>query len=219
MAAELTNNLVHGVAPVLQTLKRLEPETYKAIEKQLKSDAQPLRAAVAAGFPSKPWQSSKPVNWTIYGRTTRGRKVNPDAAGASFPQYNSRKVRSGVRVVIGGRKVHKGKNAGAYPIMRIRQSDAAGSIFDLASKNRSGSKAGEQFVSNLAKTGAPSRVMWKKVKENFFIVENSINKTINEIEKRFTLEIANETDKRARQSKVSSSQSRNVLGQFGKALR
>lgn len=218
MAAELTNNLVHGVAPVLQTLKQLQPDLYKEIEKQLKSDAEPLRAAVAAGFPSKPWQSSKAVNWTIYGRTTRGRKVNPDAAGASFPKYDARKVRSGVKVTVGGRKVRKGINAGAYPILRIKQSDAAGSVFDLASKNASGSKAGEQFVKNLKKTGAPSRVMWKKTKENFFIVEHSINKTINAIEKRFTADIAANTERRANQASVAARQARNALGQFGKML-
>lgn len=209
--AQVTQSLVHGVAPVLQALKQLEPDLYKEITADLKSKADPLRAYVSAGFPDKPYPSNKGViNWTKYGRTTRGRKPS-GSAGVSFPKYDGKKARKGVTVQVGGRKVRR---TNSYPIMRIKQSDAAGSIYDLAKnadKNR-------QFVLNLAKSGDPSRVMWRRTKAGFPMVQKSVMASVNQIGKRFTAEIASETERRTAQSVRAMSQARTALGRFGKPL-
>ena len=209
--AQVTNNMVHGVAPVLQSLKQLEPELYKAISADLKNKAEPMRAYVAAGFPDKPYPSATGViNWTKYGRTTRGRK-NAGASGSSFPKYDGKKARKGVTVQVGGRKVRR---TNSYPILRIKQSDAGGSIWDLA-KNE---KKNSQFVKNLAKAGNPSRAMWRRTKASFPMVQNEIEKVIDDIGRRFTTEIAAETDRRNAQSVRASSQVRTALGRFGKGF-
>jgi len=213
--AEVTNNLVHGVAPVLQALRQLEPETYKIIVADLKNNTNDLRLAVANDFPDKPWKSSTGnINWVKYGRTKRGRKMN-DTAGADFPRWDSKKVKRGVTVQVGGRKVRR---TNSYPILRIKQSDAAGSVFDLAKNQRGSGSVGQQFVRNLNATGTPSRVMWKSTKKNYPLVENKVMRIVDNIGKRFTVQIANETEKRNKQSIQAASQTRNALGRFGKAL-
>jgi hypothetical protein len=213
--ADVTNNMVHGVAPVLQSLRQLEPELYKMIVADLKNSTNDLRLAVANDFPDKPWKSTTgKINWVKYGRTSRGRKMN-NTAGADFPRWNAAKVKRGVQVKVGGRKVRR---TDSYPILRIVQSDAAGSIWDLAKTQRGDGKVGEKFVKNLNATGSPSRVMWKSVPKYYPLVERKVDKILDDIGKRFTVQIANETAKRNKQSMQAASQTRNALGRFGKAL-
>jgi hypothetical protein len=213
--AEVTNNMVHGVQPVLQALRQLEPDLYKILVADLKNNTNDLRLAVANDFPDKPWKSSTGnINWVKYGRTKRGRKMN-DTAGADFPRWDSKKVKRGVTVQVGGRKVRR---TNSYPILRIKQSDAAGSVFDLAKNQRGAGSVGQQFVRNLNATGTPSRVMWKSTKKNYPLVEHKVMRIVDNIGKRFTVQIANETAKRNKQSIQASGQIRNALGRFGKAL-
>jgi hypothetical protein len=206
---DVHKNMVVGVAPVLQVLKQIEPETYKQISKDIKGKVEPLRLKVAEGFPNNPWASSKQINWVKYGRTTRGRKPK-NAVGSSFPRYEGKKARKGVSVVVGGRKV---RTTNSYPIIRIKQSDAGASIYDLAKDNRTAGK--ESFVKNLNSSGTPSRVMWKRVRANFPLVENSIKTIVIDLQKRFTVQIANETERRSQASSRAGSQVRNALGRFG----
>lgn len=216
--ADVKNNMVHGIKPVLQTLQQLERETYKQIVKDLKNATEPLRVAVANDFPDKPYKSSSGViNWTKYGRTKRGRKP-PDAAGASFPRWEGKKVKKGVQVKVGGRKVRRGANAGAFPILRVIQSNAAGAIWDLAKNQQGAGTVGQQFVRNLNTAGKPSRVMWKSTKKYLPLVEKKIDKIIDDIGKRFTVQIANATERRNAQSVRASKQMRTALGRFGKAF-
>jgi hypothetical protein len=213
--AQVKNNMVHGVAPVLQALRQLEPDTYKIIVADLKNNTNDLRVAVANDFPDKPWKSSTgKINWLMYGRTTRGRKMN-DTAGADFPRWDSKKVKRGVTVQVGGRKV---KRTNSYPILRIKQSDAAGSIYDLATRQRGDGSIGKQFVKNLNGSGTPSRVMWKSTAKYYPLVEHKVMRILDDVGKRFTVQIANETAKRNKQSIQAASQMRNALGRFGKAL-
>lgn len=213
--ADVKNNMVHGIQPVLQALRQLEPETYKIIVADLKNSTNDLRVAVANDFPDKPWKSSRgKINWVRYGRTSRGRKMN-DTAGADFPQWNAAKVKRGVQVKVGGRKVRR---TNSYPILRIVQSDAAGSIWDLAKKQRGNGDIGKQFVKNLNATGSASRVMWKSVPKYYPLVERKVDKILDDIGKRFTVQIAQETDKRNAQSMRASKQARTALGRFGKGF-
>lgn len=212
--ADVKNNMVHGIAPVLQTLQQLERDTYKMIVADLKNATNDLRVAVMNDFPDKPWKSSKAINWEKYGRTQRGRK-KPSAAGASFPRWQSSKVKRGVSIKVGGRKVRR---TDSYPILRVVQSDAAGSIYDLATNQRGEGFIGKQFVANLNKESKPSRVMWKSVPKHLPLVEHKIDKIIDDIGKRFTVQIAHETDRRNAQSIRASKQARTALGRFGKML-
>jgi hypothetical protein len=211
--AQVRNNMVHGVAPVLQTLRQLEPEMYKRIVQQLKDDTNDLRLAVANEFPDKPWKSSKGViNWTRYGRKKRGRKASGEG-GANFPKWEAAKVKRGVSVQVGGRKVRR---TDSYPILRVKQSDAAGAIFDLAKTQRGEGNVGRQFVKNLnTNPTEPSRVMWRSVEKYYPLVEGKVQRTLDDIGKQFTHEIALEYQRRTAQSVRASAQARTALGRFG----
>lgn len=185
--ADVKNNMVHGTRAVLDALRRVEPQLYKTVVKDIKSTAQPLRDKVAEGFPDKPWNSSKPIQWTLYGRTKRGRSTTPP----KFPKYNGKKARRSVTVQVGGRKVRR---TNSYPVLRLRQADAGAMIYDLAKNNVTEGK--EQFVKNLNRTGKPSRVMWKRTKHYLPLVERKLDKIVSDIEKKFTADIAAETHRR-----------------------
>lgn len=210
--ADVTNNMVHGIKPVLDALRTLDRETYKIIVDDLKNNTNDLRVAVMNDFPDKPWKASRAINWTKYGRTERGRK-KPSASGTTFPRWQSAKVKRGVSIKVGGRKVRR---TNSYPILRVVQSDAAGQIFDLAKNAQS--TAGVTFVNNLKSSGQPSRVMWKSVKRNYPLVEKKVMRILDDVGKRFTIQIANETNKRNAQSIRASKQARTALGRFGKML-
>lgn len=213
--AQVTNNMVHGIAPVLESLRQIERETYKIIVADLKNSTNDLRLAVANDFPDKPWKSSTgKINWINYGRTSRGRKMN-NTAGADFPKWQATKVKRGVQVKVGGRKVRR---TNSYPILRIVQSDAAGSVYDLAKNQRGKGQVGAQFVKNLNSNGQPSRVMWKSTKKYYPLVEHKVEKILDAVGKMFTVQIAQETNKRNAQSIRASQQARTALGRFGKAL-
>ncbi len=204
--AQLFQSEVYGVQPVLRVLKQLEPELYKEIEQQLKTSAEPLRRYVADGFPAKPM-----TNWTLYGRTKRGRKM-ADEAGASFPRYQKSKVDKGLQVRVGGRRRNVG-GQGVHPILRLIQKDAGAQIYDLAGDALS--QRGEQFIKNVNRTGKPSRTMWKRATQKFPAVQDDIEKIIRSVEARFTAEVARQTHISDAQSKKASKQLRNSLGQFG----
>jgi hypothetical protein len=207
---------VHGVQATVQYLRRFEREAYKDIKKQLITKADPTVRAVRAEFPKDPWQSRRGVQWTKYGRTDRGRK-QPNAAGASFPRYQQSRVRSGVKADDGARRR---RSDGTYTILRIKQTYAAGAIYDLANKTQTA--GAESFIKNLnkGKRGKPkSRVMWATVIKNVPKLTKDVEAIMRGLEDRFTAEIAADTQARLAQARRASSQSRNVLGQFGKLVK
>jgi hypothetical protein len=97
------------------------------------------------------------------------------------------------------------------------QSDAGGQIYDLAKLNQTSGK--KSFVDNLNKTGEPSRVMWKRVRDYLPLVERDIDKIVDDISNRFTVEIATETERRNQRSISASKQVRDVLGRFAGGIR
>lgn len=205
---------VHGVDATLSYLRRFEKDLFKTIRKDLVASAQPLVRVVAQEFPKEPWQSSNGVNWTKYGRTQRGRKSR-NAAGASFPRYQQHKVRRSVKADTGS---SRRRSDGTYTILRIKQTDAAGSVYDLAKNQRTVIPDRSSFVKNLkkAKRGQPnSRVMWPTVEKNRMMIEQDVQKVLKRIESRFSAEIAADTMRRSAASARALSQARTALGRFG----
>jgi hypothetical protein len=126
-------------------------------------------------------------------------------------------VRSGVKADDGSRRR---RSDGTYTILRIKQTYAAGAIYDLANKTRT--TGAESFVKNLnkAKRGKPkSRVMWGTVQKHIPQLTKDVENILRSLESRFSAEIAADTASRLAQSRRASSQSRNVLGQFGKLMK
>lgn len=208
---------VHGVSSTLAYLRRFEKDLYKNIRKELIKSAQPTVRVVAANFPKEPWQSKRGVKWTRYGRTERGRKP-AGASGASFPRYQMAKVRRGVKADTGS---SRRRLDGTYTILRIKQVDAAGAIYDLAKNQQTLQPDRSSFVKNLnkSKRGQPnSRVMWPTVEKQLPSIIVETEKILRKIEGLYSAEIAADTGRRTAQSARASKQVRNALGQFGKAL-
>ena len=208
---------VHGVSSTLSYLRRFERDLYKNIRKELIKSAQPTVRVVAANFPKQPWDSKRGVNWTKYGRTERGRKP-AGASGASFPRYQMAKVRRGVKADTGS---SRRRLDGTYTILRIKQVDAAGAIYDLAKNQQTLQPDRSSFVKNLnrAKRGQPnSRVMWPTVEKQLPSLIVETEKIIRKIEGLYTAEIAADTGRRAAQSARATKQVRNALGQFGAGI-
>lgn len=202
----------YGVQSTLAYLRRFERDAYKDIQKELKVASKPLTKIVSDSFPTSPWQSSKGVNWTKYGRTARGRKPNNEA-GATFPRYQIAKVRRGVSADAGS---SRRRTDGSYNILRIKQSNAAGSIYDMAKKSRSTQH--RSFVDNLnkAKKGKPnSRIMHPVVEKNKHLIMKDVNKIMEKVEARFSAQIAADQYQRNQASMRAMSQARNALGRFG----
>jgi hypothetical protein len=206
---------VHGVQSTIQYLQRFERDVFKEIRKELISSAKPIVVAVQGEFPKQPWDSKRGVNWAKYGRTQRGRKA-PSASGASFPRYQQSKIKRGVKADTGS---SRRRSDGTYTILRIKQTDAAGSIYDMTKQTRTANAA--SFITNLdkKKRGQPnSRVMFPTVIKAMPKVINDVMKILNKIESRYSAEIAADTQTRAAQSARAKNQLRNVLGQFGKGF-
>lgn len=204
---------VEGIKPVLETLRMVEPEMYKRIQKEIAGTAEFIVQDVRSKFPVQPWKSSKPINWMLYGRTKAGKRPEGQS-GAEFPRYKIEDVRKGVKAKVGGRKNRK---TGTYPILTIQQKNAGGMIYDLANETRTTGK--EQFVKNLQSMGSPSRVMYPTVeKHNKSKVVVEVEKIVERVEKQFEHQIAMEARRRANASINASKQTRNALGQFSKAV-
>lgn len=203
MANEVTID-VYGVKSTLEYLRRFEPAAYKQVTTNIRNVAEPVRAAVAQTFPA----SSGLRNWDRYGHLTKQKqKTTRGPSGYTFPRYKITQVRKGVKTQVGGRKI---RSTNTYPILRIKQTDGAGQIFDLAAEGHSSS--GQAFVGKIA--GKASRVMWPTVKKKMPLITNDITKTMREVEKQFTAEIAVDMDRRAKLSNAAKRQVRDALGKF-----
>jgi hypothetical protein len=204
---------VNGVRATVQYLQRFEKDAYKAIKKEMILKAQPTVKAVKSEFPKQPWDAVNGVNWTKYGRQKRGRASLGDKS-AKFPRYQQGRVRQGVKADDGSRRRQKD---GTYQILRIKQTNAAGSIYDLAKNTRTIGK--ESFTKNLnnKKRGQPnSRVMWPTVLKHLPQLEKDVNDILQVIEKQFNAQIALDAQQRLAASQRASSQSRSSSGRFGK---
>ena len=215
MSRDMVSIQVHGVKPTLEYLRRFEPEVYQSITKEMRKAAAPLRSQVAKAFPSQTdvVRSDGRRQWELYGHSSKQKKRSDRGeTGYTFPRYNSTQVRRGVKTQVGGRK---NRLTNTYPILRIKQTDGAGAIYDMAAQGNS--RSGQSFVGRLK--GSPSRVMWPTVIRGMNTLRPEIEKIINRVERRFTAEIAADVDRRAAQSAQASKQIRDALGRFGRSIR
>lgn len=189
---------VHGLKPVLETLRYVDRDLYNATTKEIRKVSQPLVQKVKGDFPSS----------VLSGFMTPAK--NSQRRGGAFPHYEAKKARQGVGVRIGGRK---NQLTNSWPILRVQQKNAGAMIFDMAGSAHRGSV----FVKNLEKEGygKASRVMWKSVRANMNLVEKNIRDAVTQVEKAIGAKLDKSIERRAAQSEFSKTQSRNALGQFG----
>lgn len=205
---------VHGVESTIAYLRRFEKDLYKEIRKDLIKSAQPVVKAVAAEFPNSPW-NSKRMKWKKYGRTERGRKP-AGSSGASFPRYQPQKVRRGVKADTGS---SRRRTDGTYTILRIKQTDAAGAIYDLAKNAQSARHKSFTTQLNRARRGRPnSRVMWPTVQKYLPTLVIQTDQILRKIEGMYSAQIAADTQMRQAASLRAGKQARSALGRFGASI-
>jgi hypothetical protein len=169
---------VYGVRETLAELRKYEPETFKAIKKDLLLSAQPAAAAVGSEFPDKPLR-----NW----HTSGGRRGK-----AEMPPYSGVSAKSKVKVVLVSKRPTGQQK---YGLIRLQQMDAGGAVFDFAgsaTKGNSGkgSTSSERFISNLDKSsnsvqrtsGNRSRVMFTATRKHLPLIEQAIEASISKID-------------------------------------
>jgi hypothetical protein len=169
---------VHGVPETLAELRKYEPETFKAIKKDLILSAQPAANAVGADFPDKPLR-----NW----HTSGGRRGK-----AELPAYSGVSAKSKVKVVVVSKRP---RGQAKYGLIRLQQMDAGGAVFDFAGSATKGdigkgSTSSQRFISNLDSSsnsvqrtsGNRSRVMFTSTRKHLPLIEKAIELSIRKID-------------------------------------
>jgi hypothetical protein len=158
--------VVKNVKPVLAELKKVEPETFKQLRKDMRSDIAPLVNRIKAKIPSEsPFIDSFRDGFSHNGRTAWN-KTNPKSITVSTP--TSQRGRSAATVVM------------------VTQNSAAVSIADKAGMRgpNSGRQPHKKFNRNIArKLGPPQRFGWRTTIENMKLVEEIIANIIEKVEK------------------------------------
>ena len=169
---------VYGVRETLAELRKYERNAYIAIEKDLKTSAQPAADAVGREFPDEPL-----ANWHSSG----GRKGK-----ARLPEYNAAKAKSKVKVAVSTKKP---TGIGQHGLVRLQQMDGGAQVYDSAGSVTAGGQgsmatAGQKFVSNLDKHLTTksrqgryrSRVMYPATEKNLPLIEKAVEVSIRKID-------------------------------------
>lgn len=191
--------------PVLQELKFIDRELYKATEKGLKDAALPLVLKVKSALPAT----------TVSGLMRKHEampKLRKKGGRKPYPVYSAGNAKRGVVSKVGGRKR---TDAETFPVLRIQQKQGAAMIYDMAQKDHTSTLA-----RNLsAKHGKDaSRTMYPVVRANIGIIENDLRAEISKAEKIVSnkIAIAGGKSQYKASSGRASAQARNLIGRFVK---
>jgi len=182
---------VHGLTEALAILKKVEPETVKQINANIRREAKPAIQAVRQYLTNLD-PDGNPLNSMANSVLIKDR--------GDSTRWNFSRVKAGVRFKAGGPSKKKKKASRQnYAMFSIIQSNAAGAIYDVAGSRNSGKS--KTFVPNLEgvdvphKDGdrrgkkGPSRYMWPGaeshipaltayVKTQVKIIEKKTNKSL-----------------------------------------
>jgi hypothetical protein len=160
------------LAEALKTLQKVDPELRKEVIKGMKVAAAPLEAAARSLVPD-----ARPLtNW--YG--WKG-------------GWNPTAVRKGVKVAFRGGRV-KGQDRDVFPLLTLRQTNAAGAIFDIAGRSfpgrgAEGKERGAAMVAKLNESAQPSRGMWPAVERNMPAVTAALEDVVGKVSDRINREL------------------------------
>jgi hypothetical protein len=158
---------VTGLAEALKTLQKVDPELRKEVIKGMKVAASPLEAAARSLVPD-----ARPLtNW--YG--WRG-------------GWNTTTVRKGIKVAFRGGRV-KGQDRDVFPLLTLRQTNAAGVIYDIAGRSSAGTGSGVPMIQKLNETAHPSRSMWPAAERNMPAVTEALETIIGTVSNRISKEL------------------------------
>ncbi len=147
---------VVGAKEAIRGLRKIDPELRKQFNRDVKAIAAPVIDAARGNYPALPL-SGMSRTWT-----QRGRSLFPWSQSA---------VRRGVTV-----KIDTSKRAVAA--IKIRQTEPAANIYELAGK-RASNPAGLAFIRNLeTRFGRAQRVLWPAYERNAERVTDEMRKTV-----------------------------------------
>jgi hypothetical protein len=153
---------VTGLAEALKALAKTDPELRKAVIKDMKAAAAPLEQAARRDIPARPLN-----NW---GNWKEG--------------FDQTRVQRGIKAAFRGGRV-KGKSGDHFPLLSLRQTNAAGAIYDMAGRaggsgrGSEGGMRGAEMIRKLDQNGAASRSLWPAVERNFSEVEGALEKVVD----------------------------------------
>lgn len=192
---------VTAFQPVLQELRYLDREMYKATEQGLKDAANPLVTRVKAAFPNK----------TLSGLMVKSKTTK--RSHGSYPVYQVGKVRQAVTARVGGRK---NSFTGAFPILRIRQRNGAAMIYDMAQHdNAPKGTLAKNLIAQHKKSA--SRTMYPTVRANIKIIEADLRAEIDKAERKVNARLGASGGSSQYQAASSraTTQARHSSGRFG----
>jgi hypothetical protein len=165
---------VRGLDEALDTLKKIDPELYKAAQKRIKGDAKPMITEARNGVP----QQSPLSRW----KESSG--AGQRSGEARLPAWSGRPANR-INASVRRRKIRG--TGGKRTLMKMQQTSPAGAVFDIAGRKNPG---GSQFNRNLiAKYGPASRSMWPAAEKHLSTVQKSIEKSVSEMERILNTEL------------------------------
>jgi hypothetical protein len=157
---------VNGLADTLRTLRRVDPELRKTTIKRMKVAAKPMQAEAKKLFPS----ASPLSGWGNW----RG-------------GYDGATVKRNVKVSFKGSKT---RNSDTIPLLTLRQTSAAGVIFDIAGRKSQGnSPSGRAMIARLDRFAPASRVMWPTAERHMPEVVRGVRSAIDDMSRQINEEL------------------------------
>jgi len=165
---------VRGLDQALDTLKKIDPELYKAAQKRIKNDVKPMITEARKGVPQQ----------TPLSRWKEASGAGERSGSARLPAWTG-KPQNRINASVRRRKIRG--TGGKRTLMKMQQNSPAGAVFDIAGrKNPNGS----QFNINLrAKYGNASRSMWPAAERHLPTVRKSIEHSVVEMERVLNAEL------------------------------
>jgi hypothetical protein len=154
LTTELQIKGIVGVNEMIKELKKIEPELYRQLRKDLIQDVKPLYQVI---------KNRIPIEAPLSGMNNNGR------LGWGKP----------VRVTA---KINLRKRRGFTSLLSVKTMNAAVEMVDMAGSSSSGKTAsGKAMISNLP--GRPSRYVWKAAERYLPQIIESANKTLERYSK------------------------------------
>jgi hypothetical protein len=161
---------IENVPATLRLLKKIDPDLRKKVPDEIKAYAQPLVNEAKGLLPGSP-----PLSGLARGRF----------------RYRAGTVRNGVRLQFKGTRP-KNSPMNSWPVLRLRQTTAAGSVYDMAGRKSSGRTiSGQIMVRELnSRHGKASRSIWPAVEKHADEIEKGIEKIFDDYAKIINRELA-----------------------------
>lgn len=153
---------VEGLPELFRDLGRIDPELRKAAVRRVYAVGQIIQTEARGNIPAMP-----PMSGWQRRRGARNKWA-----------WSPARSRSRIRVKVSTGSVKKNE----IRLIRVIQSDPAGSIYDMAGRKSSGkSQQGRQFVQNLNKRGKASRSMWAAAEAKESQIEQALREAVDDM--------------------------------------